>query len=349
MSDAVFDPNPTLGALLVGVLASCILFGVSTTQVYIYSTRFPEDKWFTKALVRSTSFTHPREFTSKTRRLLEVGHLICVAHTLYLWVIIDYGHPERLLGPLPVSTSLYVLITTIIDNIVDSFFGYRIYVLSERRSLPYFIWFLSFARLCLGIVAFGVGFNVSSLQDWINKFNRLAIAGWSISAGDQMLIMVSLVYLLWSQRDIGTRKTTALVDKIVLWTVETGVMTSTFSLGTLICYHLMPDNLIWTGLLMVEARVFSNALLARSKVHFIIGHKLTFNPSLNSRTMLRDINSREQLLSLPSHFVSDSKDIASVELNRFRQASAQARVTDSEAEPATSEQHELKVSKHEVL
>lgn len=40
------------GAMLIGVLFSYVLFGVTTTQVYIYSNRFPNDSRKIKLLVR---------------------------------------------------------------------------------------------------------------------------------------------------------------------------------------------------------------------------------------------------------------------------------------------------------
>ncbi|KAF7291293.1 hypothetical protein MIND_01273200 [Mycena indigotica] len=46
-----FDPNPTLGALLIGTLLGSILFGVTTAQAYIYYKRFPDDHWAIKATV----------------------------------------------------------------------------------------------------------------------------------------------------------------------------------------------------------------------------------------------------------------------------------------------------------
>jgi adenine-specific DNA glycosylase len=43
----------SLGALQIGIFVSHVLFGVTTTQTYIYYTRFPEDSPKLKALVRA--------------------------------------------------------------------------------------------------------------------------------------------------------------------------------------------------------------------------------------------------------------------------------------------------------
>lgn len=46
------DMNDTLGALEIGVLISVFLFGFVTLQSYLYFSKFPNDKWGLKVLVR---------------------------------------------------------------------------------------------------------------------------------------------------------------------------------------------------------------------------------------------------------------------------------------------------------
>jgi hypothetical protein len=36
-------------------------------------------------------------------RICEVGHALCIGHSLYVYTISDYAHPERVLGPTPKS------------------------------------------------------------------------------------------------------------------------------------------------------------------------------------------------------------------------------------------------------
>lgn len=52
MVAAVYDVRDTLGALLIGVLIACCLFGIITVQTFTYYTRFPNDKLHLKAIVR---------------------------------------------------------------------------------------------------------------------------------------------------------------------------------------------------------------------------------------------------------------------------------------------------------
>ncbi|KAJ6532408.1 hypothetical protein B0H19DRAFT_1272702 [Mycena capillaripes] len=47
-----FNADSTLGAMLIGVLLSYLLFGVTTTQVYMFARRFPDESGRMKWLVR---------------------------------------------------------------------------------------------------------------------------------------------------------------------------------------------------------------------------------------------------------------------------------------------------------
>ncbi|KAF7296984.1 hypothetical protein MIND_00930600 [Mycena indigotica] len=182
-----FDPDSTYGALLVGAILSAILFGVSTVQIYIYHSRFLDDNRVIKALVSIVW-------------LCEVLHLTFVSHTLYTWIVTDWGHPELLLAKAPFSLGAAIIITTTVSCLVQGFFSWRI-----QRS--------------------------------------------------------------------KVQQSSAFVDQIIKWTVETGVTTSLFTTVILICFHQMPHNLIWLGLWVMEARLFANSLFA----------------SLNSRTALREM------------------------------------------------------------
>ncbi|KAJ7918937.1 hypothetical protein B0H13DRAFT_1868919 [Mycena leptocephala] len=105
--------NTTLGAIQIGVLVSYVLFGVSTTQTSIYYSRFPDDSRKLKALV---AFVW----------ICEVGHALCIGHSLYVYTISDYAHPERVLGPTPKSletTSIFSGVIAACGDVGPSLIG----------------------------------------------------------------------------------------------------------------------------------------------------------------------------------------------------------------------------------
>ncbi|KAF8195632.1 hypothetical protein K438DRAFT_1826265 [Mycena galopus ATCC 62051] len=236
-----FDPNPTIGALQIGVLVSYVIFGVTTTQTYIYYTRFPDDQWKLKAFV---TFVW----------VCELAHAICIGHTVYTYTITDYGHPERLISRVPASLEAAIFFSGIIAAAVQSFFSYRIYVLGKSLYIPFVTWGLAIFRFALSMVAFASGLRMVTVPSYETQWGWLAITLWSVSAANDVIIAGTMVFIFSRQRGSRTRRTAALVDKLIAWTIETGTITSVFGVVTLICYVTMTANFIWIALLVITAR-----------------------------------------------------------------------------------------------
>ncbi|KAF7336203.1 hypothetical protein MVEN_02168000 [Mycena venus] len=259
-----FDANGTIGAYQIGVLISCVLLGVTTTQTYIYYSRFPEDPAILKALV---AFVW----------VCEVAHAICVAHALYQFTILDYGHAERLFSRLPISLDTAVFFNALIEQSVLGFFSFRIYTLSMKLYVPILIVFLSSVRFLASMVTFIITLRLPSLQSYNAHWSWLSIAQWSTSVVNDVVTTAALVILLYNRRTGVRRKTIALVDKIIVWTIETGMLTSATAIFMIIFYLTMKERMIWLGAFTVSSRMYSNSLLA----------------SLNSREALRSMNATQ--------------------------------------------------------
>ncbi|KAF8172252.1 hypothetical protein K438DRAFT_1981700 [Mycena galopus ATCC 62051] len=155
-----FNPNPTLGALEIGSLISYMLFGVTTTQVYTYYNRFPEDSRMLKSLVAFVC-------------VCEVVSTLGIGGNLYLITILDYAHPERVDNSnFPESISVVVLCSGITSVCVHGFFAFRIYAFKKKIHIPCIIWSMV-VLLLLGRFAF-VGLVLSlkrtSFEGAVNRF-----------------------------------------------------------------------------------------------------------------------------------------------------------------------------------
>ncbi|KAJ7729371.1 hypothetical protein B0H14DRAFT_3518321 [Mycena olivaceomarginata] len=238
-----FDTNATIGAYQIGVLVSYVLFGVMTAQMYIYYSRFPNDDLRLKALV---AFVW----------VFEVSHAICIGHTLYEYTVLDYAHPERILGPVPKSLAISAIFSGMVAVCVQGFFSFRIYVFSQKIYVPALICILTLLQL------------VGSAWGW------LLTTIWSITASNDVLVTLSLVTILIRQRSHALRRTVALMDKLILWAIETGMLTSAAALTAVICFVAVGTNFVWLAGHIIVPKVISNSLLA----------------NLNSREVLRGMN-----------------------------------------------------------
>ncbi|KAF7289025.1 hypothetical protein HMN09_01350400 [Mycena chlorophos] len=263
-------PDSTLGAFLVGVLCSVMLFGVVTNQCYAYSSRFSTDSGKLKCLVAGVW-------------LCELAHVICITHALYILVITDFANPENIAN-IPPSLGASTVFNAIIALGVQGFFSFRIYRLSKSLVVPFISWTLSFLFLVASVAVFALA-TILNLTKFEEEYGWLLDTTWSIAAANDLLIAVTLVvqFYWWRQRD-SEKTTTVLVDKLITWTIETGLVTSAAALLNLLCFMLMKTNFVWIAWYVVTARLYSNSFLA----------------SLNSRETLRMMNPTDVYTNRPS-------------------------------------------------
>jgi len=270
----VFNPDNTLGAYQIGVLVSLVLFGVMSTQTYIYYGRFPTDTRNMKLMVALVW-------------VLEFAQAICISIALYKWTITSFGVP--LIVP-PKTFDISIFFSGVISACVQGFFSFRIYTLSRTLVIPIISWFLSFLRLVVGTAVFITAYRMTALPIFEAQFGWLITTAASVGVGNDLLITVTLVLVLQKQRGEVQARTVPLVDRLIIWTMETGLMTTVASLATLICFLTMKGNLVWGGVFVVVSRLYSNSVLA----------------SLNSRQTLRTMNTGYPSVTLSSQMRSHS-------------------------------------------
>ncbi|KAJ7312542.1 beta-glucan synthesis-associated protein-domain-containing protein [Mycena albidolilacea] len=242
--------HTTIGVCLVGGLVSFMLFGVMTTQTYIYYKRFSDDCLKLKALVALMWYDSAHNIDSTERvpvnRTCDSAHTLCVGHLLYVYTIYDNAHTETILGrPAPKSYAITIFLYGVTGAIVQGFFSFRIYAFSKKLYLCIFIYALAVLRMLDCIASLYVGLQMTSLAGYLEQEEWRATAGL------------------------------------------TGVI-------SLACFVTMRNNFIWFAAFIVEAKIFSNSLLA--------SHRDEFN-SLNSRETLRAINDQNISLSLPRTYI----------------------------------------------
>jgi len=278
----VFNPDNTLGAYQIGVLVSLVLFGVMSTQTYIYYGRFPTDTRNMKLMVALVW-------------VLEFAQAICISIALYKWTITSFGVP--LIVP-PKTFDISIFFSGVISACVQGFFSFRIYTLSRTLVIPIISWFLSFLRLVVGTAVFITAYRMTALPIFEAQFGWLITTAASVGVGNDLLITVTLVLVLQKQRGEVQARTVPLVDRLIIWTMETGLMTTVASLATLICFLTMKGNLVWGGVFVVVSRLYSNSVLA----------------SLNSRQTLRTMNTGYPSVTLSSQMRSHSSNTQPIKM-----------------------------------
>lgn len=238
----------TLGIIEIGVSVSVFLFGLSTIQVYSYHSRFPNDPIQLKAFVYLVW-------------LLELGHVICTLD--YFWVvsIVQYGHPEMILGKAPPSMPALFILTGCVATSVQMFFADRVRRVSGKFFWVLICWGLSILRFALSVTICVVLTRVS-LAEFAANWKWLVTSSWVSGAAVDTLITVLLFYDLFKKRKLAFRKTAKLIDRLILTTIETGLLTSVLTLVSGLSFEVVSGTFAWFALYLCIARVFSNSLLA---------------------------------------------------------------------------------------
>ncbi|KAH6904678.1 hypothetical protein BKA70DRAFT_1296083 [Coprinopsis sp. MPI-PUGE-AT-0042] len=248
----------SVGALEIGSLFSVFLFGIETLQTHLYFQTFRDDKLRLKSLVTGLWF-------------LELTHTFCVAAEVYKVTVIFYGQPAKIF-PFP-FLGASTLLGGLIAFIVHSFFCFRCYrVLPKYWNLiGVFCFLVAFCRFIgsavLGVQAAQAMDLAVYRRDWGWLITALLVAGAFID----ITIAVSMMYYLVHKREKVFARAAQMIDKIVQYTICTGLLTSMGAVSMVIVYYSLPHTLEWLAVYTCLAKLYSNSLLA----------------ALNSRTTLR--------------------------------------------------------------
>ncbi|KAJ7259158.1 hypothetical protein B0H12DRAFT_428513 [Mycena haematopus] len=296
MDPAPFNPNPTLGAVQIGVLISYVLFGVASTQLYIYFSRFPEDPRGVKALTAFVWYIVASYASGSPHFANLLQGLRLSTHRLSRGCALHVHHHGLLSPRAPWWPASEVSLCT--NTLLCAHRSMRTIVLrvsylcvhqEHAHSQPF--WCMAFLPLLGGFVLFAITLHAPSVQYYVEHWEWLVTANWALSVATDVVITTKLVIVLYSQRSRANTKTAALVDKLIVWTIQTGMLTSISSILTLACFVTMKQNYVWLTFYAIGTGLFPNSLLA----------------SLNSRESLRAMKHLgPQVVTAPSGYNSSS-------------------------------------------
>ncbi|KAJ7630351.1 hypothetical protein FB45DRAFT_915270 [Roridomyces roridus] len=236
----------TIGALFVGVVASAFLFGIATLQTYTYYDNYPKDRRVFKYLVGWLW-------------IADLFHAICIAHAAYHYAISNYFNPKALIFSVW-SLNLGPVITAIIACTCQAFFTSRVWILGRNYIVTTLCVALCIVRLGLSIVTSYGTFHEVDILTYEAHFSWSIRAGLAVATAGDVVIASALVYYL-SRNRTGFAKTDRIISRILTFTVETCVVTSTVTVIDVICFATMPDNFVFLGLYFLVSKLYSNSLL----------------------------------------------------------------------------------------
>ncbi|KAL4072179.1 hypothetical protein J3A83DRAFT_4372178 [Scleroderma citrinum] len=171
-----------------------------------------------------------------------------------------YAQPMAL-AFLPNPTIITIILCPPIAVAVQGYFVLRVYRLSEQPLLLVLGALLAISKFVLHLT-FGIAaYIIKDVSRLVHEWGWTITSYLILSIACDTLIATSLSYHL-NLRKTGFHRTSRIIDRMIIYALATGLITSATELAEAICFWTMPDNLIWMGLYVVESGLYTNSLLA---------------------------------------------------------------------------------------
>ncbi|KAH9848025.1 hypothetical protein C2E23DRAFT_889474 [Lenzites betulinus] len=226
----------TFGAVLLGTFA------------HRYYRVYPDDGRWLKGLVVFIVF-------------LETATSILSMHVCYYYLTTNFFNPLALqkgiwtLDLFPVASGVVMIAS-------QSFFARRVWLVGGRFSKPLVI----FAGiLCVAEMGFFIA--ASTEAEIIPTFAGFRSRTWLVSTGSTMavsadvLLTIMLIILLHRSRT-GIKRTDTMIDTLIIYSVNTGLLTGIFNMLSLIFAFTRPADLIYIGFAIPATKMYATTLLA---------------------------------------------------------------------------------------
>ncbi|CEL60475.1 hypothetical protein RSOLAG1IB_09668 [Rhizoctonia solani AG-1 IB] len=271
-----FNLNLTFGAAYVGVILAAFVYGIATLQSYTY--------W----LERRRDSTLQRLYVLLLWSL-DTVKLICICHMEYYYGIKNHGKSSALARN-TWSFNMQLGITPIITFLVQAYFAHRAWkfarqvrssLISPRvtQVIGVFIGALSMAQLAFGMAYFSSTWRFRNFNDG-RSYRWMAIAWLGSAAVCDTLIVYMLSRALLAQRT-GFERTDAIINKILLYTINTGSFTGIVAIIALVLCWSMP-NFVYLGPTFMLGTLYIITLLANLNARKSDGSKsIYFEDSLD--------------------------------------------------------------------
>ncbi|KIM67816.1 hypothetical protein SCLCIDRAFT_1209960 [Scleroderma citrinum Foug A] len=247
--------NATFGAYLLGVIMSAILYGVTMVQTWFYYLGYPADPWHIKTLVLAV-------FISDTI------HQALITHSAYVYLVTDITAPTQL-GSIVCCLIVEVLFNAITAFLVQCFLTMRVYRLSNKSIIATVsVLIVVTAQFVMSVIYVSKSISFTTFAQ-LETLKTLSSAINATTAVSDVMIAACLCFLLQKSRT-GFRRSDNMINKLIIFSINTGLMTSLFAIASLVSISVRPDAFIYIAFYFCLGRMYCNSLLATLNARRII-------------------------------------------------------------------------------
>ncbi|TFK31579.1 hypothetical protein BDQ12DRAFT_716915 [Crucibulum laeve] len=240
-------------------------------------------------------------------------HTAFCVHLCHHYLVSNFANPLGLLYSVW-SLSGTVGVGAAITLIANAYYVRRIYIIGNKNKI------LTAVTILLSGLQFGVALAASIISSRIKflpdfpKYSTnpcgvqwIMIWGLSVNTATDIVLAGSLMYLLQKGRT-GYQKTDSIIDKLMTYTMSTGLITSITATVCLISVVTMPTQFIYMAIHFVLKKLYSNSLLVwvNSRKGLLKDRPLYMAAATNS-------NQKDNLVSTPESKFTASGPIMIIE------------------------------------
>ncbi|KJA20882.1 hypothetical protein HYPSUDRAFT_769358 [Hypholoma sublateritium FD-334 SS-4] len=182
-------------------------------------------------------------------------------HVLYVYLINNFFNPLQLLRSIWSANVLFAITGSIV-LIVHVSYATRIYYVSGKKlPIPIFITFISLGNFSLGWALMAVIFEHPIISSITGTADDMGKAVFISAAVTDIIIAGTLSYYL-NQARTGIKQTDKMIDGLMMYTINNGILTSLFSIVSLILVFTFPNDLYSLAVSQVIGKLYSNSLMA---------------------------------------------------------------------------------------
>ncbi|ESK89902.1 hypothetical protein Moror_817 [Moniliophthora roreri MCA 2997] len=249
------DLRDTFGALLIAVVISSCLYGVTCLQAWYYFRNY-SDRLLLRGVVLAIL-------------ILETIHVMLAFHIAYHYLVLNFGNPAGLLK-ISWTAIVTVPVTTATTTIVHLFYAARIYRLSHKRDwwTPTIICMLKIAQIGGALEALSTGLTIRIAHTPFfepiannKQVMMMGIAALSVGAIEDVICTFALSYYLHKSRS-GIHHTDTLINRLIIHSVNNGALTSLASISVVSVMIPRPKNLVYFAIFTIVCNLYANSLLS---------------------------------------------------------------------------------------
>ncbi|KAI0363891.1 hypothetical protein BV20DRAFT_957382 [Pilatotrama ljubarskyi] len=243
--------GPTIGVAYLGVAISSTIYGITCIQTFQYyrSPKGRADRALLRFIVR-----YVPALAICIPMILDSAHQALIVQILYHYLILNYANPTALLR------TVWYVSSHLLQCLSPVFFVMRIW---KRTNEPWYVPEIT-VRMSANsgmLVVFPIrSFFYPLLVEAEEKLKPTGSAGLGVAVLADVTISVAMVWCLRKGRT-GFRKSDDMIDRLIVLTITTGLLTTLFVIANLIAYLAAPSQLYNLLFNFMLGKFYINSLL----------------------------------------------------------------------------------------